>query len=150
MGPAGNRKLHSLVPLWSRRTQSRQLPEETDIGKRVQVAGEGQTVTSANKTSPLNVIFGQTEKPATSPHTATPPHIQPKTPKVKRVTQLIGNRCIVSCLVNGFKANMLLDTGAQVSIRRMTIHVPMLVSQSCVYCPLIGFNFIEELIRENS
>ncbi|CDQ93652.1 unnamed protein product [Oncorhynchus mykiss] len=32
----------------------------------------------------------------------------------------------------------------------MAIQVPMLVSQSCVDCPLLGLNVLEELIRENS
>lgn len=34
----------------------------------------------------------------------------------KRVAQLIGGRCMISCLLNGEKLQMLLDSGAQVSI----------------------------------
>lgn len=122
----------------------------------------------------------------------------------KRVAQLIGRKCLLSCLVNGAYTEMLLDTGAQVSVigkewlekklpnvkiqsiaslvgdqelhitaangtvipfdgwfegrlelrsdihGSTAIHVPFLVSQSCTDTPLLGFNVIEELIRENS
>lgn len=122
----------------------------------------------------------------------------------KRVAQLIGRRCLLSCLIDGAHTEMLLDTGAQVSVIRKewlekelpnvkiqsiasllgdqelhitaangtvipfdgwfegrlelrsdvhgstAIHVPFLVSQSCTDTPLLGFNVIEELIRESS
>ncbi|KAL6470998.1 hypothetical protein MHYP_G00196480 [Metynnis hypsauchen] len=32
---------------------------------------------------------------------------------------------------------------------QLAIQVPLLVSQNCVNCPLLGFNIIEEIIREN-
>lgn len=152
-------------------------------------------MTNASSPFPPRVNCVKTEKSATS-------HAQPKTSKVK-AAQLIGSRCMVTCLVNGVRVQMLLDTGAQVSIvsrawveralpsveiqplesllsdqlhltaangttvpfdgwievfleilsvkhGRIAIHVPMLVSQSCGDCPLLGFNVIEELIRESS
>lgn len=34
----------------------------------------------------------------------------------KRVAQLIGGRCMITCNLNGVKTQMLLDSGAQVSI----------------------------------
>lgn len=132
----------------------------------------------------------------------TPSQKSNTSPK-KRVAQLIGRRCLLSCLINGAHTEMLLDTGAQVSVigkewlekelpdvkiksiaslvgaqelhvtaangtvipfdgwfeghlelrsnvhGSTAIHVPFLVSQSCADTPLLGFNVIEELIREN-
>lgn len=122
----------------------------------------------------------------------------------KRVAQLIGSRCMITCHLNGVRAQMLLDSGAQVSIvgwvwlkqylpnieiqpleslladsqfhvtaangttvpfdgwvkvlleissgkqNKIAIQVPLLVSQKCMDCPLLGFNVIEEIIRENN
>lgn len=138
----------------------------------------------------------------TSNKPVKPPN-KPSKPQRKRVAKLIGKRCMLSCLINGVTTEMLLDSGAQVSIVGRTwientlpdaqiqpmaslleedfyataangtpipfegwtevllelksiehgniaIHVPMLVSQSCVETPLLRFNVIEELIWENS
>ncbi len=122
----------------------------------------------------------------------------------KRVAQLIGGRCMISCQLNGVHTQMLLDSGAQVSIvgrdwlkktlpeikiqpleslqadselyvtaangtavpfdgwvevlleisngkqNNIAIQVPLLVSQKCTDCTLLGFNVIEEIIRENN
>lgn len=48
----------------------------------------------------------------TATMSATPCHSDPK----KRVAQLIGNRCTVSCNINGVPIEMLLDSGAQVTM----------------------------------
>lgn len=125
--------------------------------------------------------------------------------KTKHIAQLIGGKCLLTCLMNGVSCEALLDTGAQVSVvgetwlehtlptiniqpietlfrdethlvvtaangttipfkgwievlveirsatyGQLSIEVPMLVSQSSVDVPLLGFNVIEELIKEGA
>ena len=39
------------------------------------------------------------------------------TPKVRRqIAEVVGERCIIECMINGVKAESLWDTGAQVSL----------------------------------
>lgn len=122
----------------------------------------------------------------------------------KRVAQLIGSHCMITCHLNGVQTQMLLDSGAQISMagqmwlkknlpnieiqpleslladsqlhvtaangtavpfdgwvevlleitsgkqNKIAIKVPLLVSRKCMDCPLLGFNVIEEIIRENN
>lgn len=149
--------------------------------------------------SPVTVNCAMDETPATGQS-----HRRSNTAKGTPVAQLIGSKCMLACQLNGVKVQMLLDTGAQVSMvgrswvehtlpnvriqplenlladnrlnitaangstvpfdgwietlleiksgkhGTIAIHVPILVSQSCVSCPILGFNVIEELIRENN
>lgn len=50
----------------------------------------------------------------------TPKHsqsdLQPQTNSITRVAQLIGKRCMVSCSIDGVPVQMLLDSGAQVTM----------------------------------
>ncbi|KAJ8368691.1 hypothetical protein SKAU_G00087190 [Synaphobranchus kaupii] len=89
-------------------TSSCRLPEETVVGKRSAVTGEGRPVTERTATSPVKVNSIQMEKPVTV-------NAQPKTRK-KRVAQLIGKRCLVSCAINRVPVQMIFDSGAQVTI----------------------------------
>lgn len=60
------------------------------------------------------------EAPAQASHSATASHVkadthcQPLTER--RLAQLIGKRCMVSCAINGVPIKMLLDSGAQVTM----------------------------------
>lgn len=131
------------------------------------------------------------------------PLLRKRAGKGNRVARLIGKRCMLTCHLNGVPTEVLLDSGAQVTIMakswlekhlpdtkvrsleeflpndplritaangtdvpfegwaevlveirsekhgHLAIHVPMLVSQSCVNGLLLGFNVIEELILES-
>lgn len=122
-------------------------------------------------------------------------------PTKKHLAQLIGKRCMVSCTLNGAPLQMLLDSGAQVTMvgrdwmeealphvkiqpleslpldeplvisaangtdvpfdgwadvelrignkhcGYATIQVPMLISQNCLNCPLLGSNVLVEIIK---
>lgn len=84
-------------------------------GNGVQVTGEGQTVTAENKMSPTpNQPYEDRENSYTSTHRNT--NTQKRHTKVKSVAQLIGNRCMVSCLCNGVTVEKFLVNGAQSSI----------------------------------
>lgn len=117
--------------------------------------------------------------------------------------QIVGNKCMVSCAINGSLLQMLFNSGAQVTIvgrdwvekesthvkiqpletlltdsplevaaanstyvpfyglidvtleivsvnhGTVAVQVPVLIGQSCVNCPLLGSNVIEEVITEN-
>ena len=41
-------------------------------------------------------------------------HLTPK--QWAKVARLIGNKCLISCILSGKQANALFDTGAQVSV----------------------------------
>lgn len=153
-------------------------------------------VTVASNKSPVQVNSAETVNPVKLTTQRQP------TPR-KRVAQLIGKRCMVSCAINGVPLQMLLDSGAQVTMvgrawieealpsvkiqplsslfpdqpleisaangtavpfdgwayvdlqicseshGQTDIQVPILISQSCVNCPLLGSNVIAEMIKEN-
>lgn len=56
----------------------------------------------------------QASQSATASHVKANTHCQPLTEK--RLAQLIGKRCMVSCAINGVPIKMLLDSGAQVTM----------------------------------
>lgn len=58
----------------------------------------------------------ETVQPKEKTPSSTKPLKQHKVSKGKRVAQLIGGRCMVTCQLNGEKLQMLLDSGAQVTI----------------------------------
>lgn len=66
-------------------------------------------------TGQLESQNGERQKPPQSPSTTKSQTIYSATNK-KRVAQLIGGRCMINCLLNGERLQMLLDSGAQVSI----------------------------------
>lgn len=96
-----NHELSPLFCLWPGRTPSYWLFTEEVVGKREEVAGVGQPVT-VNSIQPTVKI-----KPLPIPCQAGPK---------KRIAQLIGKRCTVSCNINGVPIEMLLDSGAQVTM----------------------------------
>lgn len=83
--------------------------ERTKDGKLHEVIGEGQPVIGTNSRSHSNVRSDNRNKPAKPPH---------KTSKQQRkqVAKLIGKICMLTCLINGVTTEMLLDSGAQVSV----------------------------------
>ncbi|GAA6087975.1 gamma-aminobutyric acid receptor subunit alpha-2-like [Tachysurus ichikawai] len=82
------------------------LQRSKDVGKWEEVAGEGQPVILSSAEPQEKVI--------------TPKRSQSNSqcqsdPKIS-VAQLIGKRCLVSCSINGAPLQMLLDSGAQVTM----------------------------------
>ncbi|XP_077340604.1 uncharacterized protein LOC143984182 [Lithobates pipiens] len=158
--------------------------------------GKGQPVTTSNDLShaKVNRVFT---------HRSTRTLPKENGFSKQHVAQLIGGKCLLSCRMNGVPVDMLMDTGALVSIvgkawlekflpsvsirhiqdllcddnlsitaangsiipfigwievclefessghGNLAIYVPMLVSDCCNDNPILGFNVIEELIREN-
>ncbi|GAA6088014.1 uncharacterized protein LOC113082045 [Tachysurus ichikawai] len=89
------------------RTSCHWLSPTKDVGKWEEVAGEGQPAILSSAESQEKVI--------------TPKRSQSNSqcqsdPKI-RVAQLIGKRCLVSCSINRAHLQMLLDSGAQVTMR---------------------------------
>ncbi len=98
-----------MLPLRSGRTQSSWLPKEGNKGgKRETVTGAGQPVTTLNGPSHVKVNCMPTHNTENSSWT--------KRQSSKRAAQLIGRKCMLSCWLNGVLTEMLLDTGAQVSM----------------------------------
>ena len=69
-------------------------------------------MTVASEGSPVTV--NSLSKDERSPTTQS--HKPPSSARGKRVAKLIGGRCMLSCHVNGVSVQMLLDSGAQVSM----------------------------------
>lgn len=107
--PAEPGELPSLLRVWSGWTSRHRLSPKEDVGKRVEVTGEGQQVTMTAKEAPA-----QASHSATASHVKADTHCQPLTEK--RLAQLIGKRCMVSCAINGVPVKMLLDSGGQVTM----------------------------------
>ncbi|GAA6088016.1 uncharacterized protein LOC115539137 [Tachysurus ichikawai] len=96
----------SQLCLWPGRTSCHWLSPTKDVGKWEEVAGEGQPAILSSAESQEKVI--------------TPKRSQSNSqcqsdPKI-RVAQLIGKRCLVSCSINRAHLQMLLDSGAQVTM----------------------------------
>lgn len=191
--------MYSLFLLWSSRAPSCGLSHEKSGVKREEVTGEGPPVTGEDLVSQPSFHAPRGEQPVTQ-NTSN----RAKEIGGKRVAQLIGSRCMITCHLNGVQTQMLLDSGAQISMagqmwlkknlpnieiqpleslladsqlhvtaangtavpfdgwvevlleitsgkqNKIAIQVPLLVSRKCMDCPLLGFNVIEEIIRENN
>lgn len=79
------------------------LSEKKDVGKQAEVTGAGQPVI-------------MTAEEASTPVTSVKADTQHQPPPTKCIAQLIGKRCMVSCAINGVPLQMLLDSGAQVTV----------------------------------
>lgn len=171
-----------------------------EAGKQDEVIGEGPPVTELHVESLSSEQLQPKEKIPSSTKTSK----QHGVPRGKCFAQLIGGRCMINCHLNGVKLQMLLDSGAQVSIVEkawvqkalpniniqplesllpdhplkvtaangtevpfvgwievlleitsdqhgtVNLQVPMLVSQESLSSPLLGFNVIQEIIKESS
>uniref|UniRef100_A0A8C6LSZ5 Gypsy retrotransposon integrase-like protein 1 n=2 Tax=Nothobranchius TaxID=28779 RepID=A0A8C6LSZ5_NOTFU len=107
------RRLLTLLPMWKRGTQSYWLlTKGNSVGKPGEVAGGGPPVTLENAESPIPEKQHSKEKSSSSTKTSR----SCQASKRERVAQLIGGRCMVTCYLDGVKLQMLLDSGAQVSI----------------------------------
>lgn len=85
-------------------------------------------MTSNEPESPVLVACLNNETP-TSSKTSTKPRIR----RGSRVAKLIGKRCTLTCYLNGVKTDMLLDSGAQVTILEKSwieTHLPHVKIQS--------------------
>lgn len=99
-----------LLPLRPGKTQSGLLPKEgNEGGKREAVTGAGQPVTTSTCPSRVKVNYVPTH------HSENLSWKNRQSPK-KQAAQLIGRKCMLSCWLNGVLTEMLLDTGAQVSM----------------------------------
>lgn len=102
-------KLPSLLYLWPSWTSRHRLSEKKDFRKWGVVTGERQPVTMTAE-----------EPPAQASHLKSTSTVKANTqcqqlPR-KRIAQLIGKRCMVSCAINEVPLQMLLDSGAQVTM----------------------------------
>lgn len=102
-------ELPSLLCLWPSWTSSHRLSAKENVGKRDEVTGEGQPVTVTAEEPPAPASHSNTASPKTTNTQCQP---QPK----KRLAQLIGKRCMVSRAIDGVPFQMLLDSGAQVTM----------------------------------
>lgn len=95
--------------MWKRGTQSYRLPAKEPAGKLKEATGEGPPVTelpaASHNTGKQNP--GQSTAESQRTHSGS---------NKKCVAQLIGGRCMIHCQLNGVGLEMLLDSGAQVSI----------------------------------
>ncbi len=100
--------------MWKRGTQSCSLPTEEEqlFRKLDEVTGEGPPLTGEKVESLI------TQKPYSNeePSSTVKPLKQHSLSERKHVAQLIGCRCMVTCHLDEVKLQMLLDSGAQVSI----------------------------------
>lgn len=85
---------------------------KTGTGKQDEVTGEGQPVTAANTVFPVPIKFHLENGRSPATHSFKPLN----TVKQKHVAKLIGGKCMLSCYLNGVRTQMLLDSGAQVSM----------------------------------
>lgn len=93
--------------LWQAgRTSRHWLSPTKVVGKREEVAGEGQ---------PAILSSDEPREKVKTPKRSQSNSRYQSDPK-KRVAQLIGKRCMVSCSINGVPLQMLLDSGAQVTM----------------------------------
>ncbi|KAL2097877.1 hypothetical protein ACEWY4_007084 [Coilia grayii] len=171
------------------------LSQSTQAGNKVRQPGQGQAETMGGSGSQATLNCLQSDA-MTTPGRGNG--------KRERVAGLIGSKCLLNCHLSGVEVQVLLDSGAQVSVvsrswmqemlpeveiqsieslladhklhvtaangteipfegwvsllleirsgkgGEIAINVPMLVVTSYVDHPLVGFNVIEEIIRESA
>ncbi len=101
-----------------RGTQSGRLPSEVKKpGKRGTISAEGQPVIEVKYPSQYEMLKAPTATSTLSKqiHNITSPYL-PNQSNQMRVAQLVGEKCLLKCTMNGYPVSVLLDTGAQVSI----------------------------------
>lgn len=77
--------------------------EQQLVGKLDEVTGEGPPVTRQNVESPITEKLNPKEEPPSAAESLK----QHGVSKRKRVAQLIGGRCMVTCHLDGVKLQML-------------------------------------------
>lgn len=98
--------------MWPGRAPSCRLPvQDQTCGKQEEVTGEGPPVTRQEPVSPVTVTKHDPMTPANSQ-----PPLKHRVRKGNRIAKLIGKRCMLTCYLNGVKTDMLLDSGAQVTV----------------------------------
>lgn len=114
--------MYLLLLLWTGWPPSSGLSaERTETGKLEEGTGRGRPVTSNMGKSLPEVFTNQTDTTARSSDRElfslySEDGQYSNGQNTKYIAQLIGGKCLLSCLMNGVSCEALLDTGAQVSL----------------------------------
>uniref|UniRef100_A0A674MFQ5 Gypsy retrotransposon integrase-like protein 1 n=1 Tax=Takifugu rubripes TaxID=31033 RepID=A0A674MFQ5_TAKRU len=157
---AGQDELPSLLRMWPSWTSGGRLSSKEDVGKRDEVTGEGQPVTVTAKEPPARPSMSKAASPMLLDSGAQVtmvgrgwmeealPHVD-----IQPLESLPLDEPLVISAANG--TDVPFDGWADVELQignkhcgYVTIQVPMLISQNCLNCPLLGSNVLVEIIKE--